>query len=146
MVGGATMTVKRLSWPSRKRTLCVGLGATLAVLAGAAWPGAAGAATLAARASAAGTLAAGPHGIDLAPWDGIYSTTGDTTYSGSPAAAAAESLLKAAGVTQIHYGGGITADDYNWQTDRETGANYNDGFDFAKLSAAARGLGAQSFV
>jgi hypothetical protein len=141
------MTVRRLSWPGRKRALCagVGVGATLAVLAGAAWPGAATAAT-AAPAAAAVKVSASPLGIDLAPWDGIYSTTGNTVYSGSKAASAAESLLKAAGITQIHYGGGTTADDYNWQTDRETGKAYNDGFDFAKLSAAARGLGAQSFV
>ena len=69
-------------------------------------------------------VSASPLGIDLAPWDGIYSTAGDsTTYTDSKIAAAAESMLKAAGVNQIHYGGGVTADDYNWQTNRETGKN-----------------------
>lgn len=85
-------------------------------------------------------------GIDLTPVDGIYSTAGDaTTYTHSKIAAAAESMLKAAGVNQIHYGGGVIADSYNWQTDQETGKNYKDGFSFAKVSAAARGLGAQTF-
>ena len=123
------------------------LGASLAVVAGAALPGAAGAATAAPAAAAAVKVSASPLGIDLAPWDGIYSTAGDsTTYTHSKIAAAAESMLKAAGVNQIHYGGGVTADDYNWQTNQETGKNYKDGFSFAKVSAAARGLGAQTFT
>ncbi len=116
------------------------------MVAGAALPGAAGAASGAPAVAAAVQVSASPLGIDLAPWDGIYSTTGGTTYTGSKIAAAAESMLKAAGVNQIHYGGGTTADDYNWQTDRETGKTYNDGFDFAKVSAAARGLGGQTFA
>jgi hypothetical protein len=146
------MTLRRLSWPVRKPALYASLGgATLAVLAGAALPGAAGAAT-AAPAAAGVKLSASPLGVDFAPLDGIYSTTGETTYTGSATAARAESLLKAAGVTQIHYGGGTAADLYNWQTDVElnpaTGKNNNfkDGFDFTKVSAAARGLGAQTFV
>ncbi|TVZ01916.1 hypothetical protein EAS64_31245 [Trebonia kvetii] len=138
---------QRLSWLGRKPALYATLGAALAVIAGGAWTSAAGAASAAVPvASAAVQVSASPLGISLAPWDGIYSTTGSTTYTGSKIAAAAESMLKAAGVNQIHYGGGTTADDYNWQTDRETGKTYNDGLDFAKVSAAARGLGAQTFA
>jgi hypothetical protein len=142
------VAVQRLSWPGRKPALYATLGAAaLAVAAGAALPGTAGAATAAPAAAAAVRVSASPLGIDLAPWDGIYSTAGDsTTYKSSRIAAAAESMLKAAGVNQIHYGGGVTADDYNWQTNRETGKTYNDGFNFAKVSAAARGLGAQTFT
>lgn len=146
--GPLTVAVQRLTWPGRKPALYATLGAAaLAVAAGAALPGAAGAATSAPAAAAAVKVSASPLGIDLAPWDGIYSTAGDsTTYKSSRIAAAAESMLKAAGVNQIHYGGGVTADDYNWQTNRETGKTYNDGFNFAKASAAARGLGAQTFA
>ena len=140
------MAVQRLTWPGRKPALYASLGAALAVLAGGAWTSAADAASAAPAAAAAVKVSASPLGIDLAPWDGIYSTTGNTTYTGSKIAAAAESMLKAAGVKQIHYGGGVTADDYNWSTDRETGKTYNDGFNFAKVSAAARGLGAQTFT
>ena len=144
-MGRGIVIIRRLAWHGRRRAAFA--GAVLAVVAGATLPGgAAGAATGATAASAAVKLSASPLGIDLAPWDGIYSTTGSTTYTGSRIAAAAESMLKAAGVNQIHYGGGVTADDYNWQTNRETGKAYNDGFNFAKVSAAARGLGAQTFA
>ena len=141
------MAFQRLTRPGRKPALYATIGATLAVAAGAALPGAAGAATAAPAAAAAVKVSASPLGIDLSPFDGIYSTAGDTTtYTASKAAKAAESMLKAAGVNQIHYGGGTDADMYNWQTDQDLGKSYKDGFAFSKVSAAARGLGAQTFV
>ena len=117
------------------------------MLAGGAWSSAAGAASAAPAAAAPVKISASPLGIDLAPWDGIYSTAGDSvTYTHSKIASAAESMLKAAGVNQIHYGGGTDADLYNWQTNQDLGKTYKDGFNFLKVSAAARGLGGQTFV
>ena len=94
--------------------LCASVGAALAVLAGAALPGAAGAATAAATAPAAVAavkLSAGPLGVDVAPWDPDYSVP--------RALDAVQPLLKAAGIDQIHYGGGVTADEYDWQNDTD---------------------------
>ena len=151
------MTVQRLSRRGRKRALCAGVGATLALLAGAAWAGGAGAATAAtaatgaARDIAAVQLSDAPLGVDVAPWDSVYSnaaTLGPT-----------QTLLKAAGVNQLHYGGGVSADEYDWQNNTdiancptaatsefEASCAYNPALPFAKFSTDARGLGAQSFV
>jgi hypothetical protein len=132
---------------------CAGVGAALAVAvaAGAALPGPAGAATAASKAIAPVKLGAAPLGIDVAPWDPVYSSTATLN--------SVQSLLKAAGVDQLHYGGGVTADQYDWQTDTDlsncpttalsefTAACANtDGLDFSLFSKNARSLGAQSFV
>ena len=149
-MAGLTVTVQRLSRRSRKRALCAGVGASLAVLAGAAWSGA-GAATVTANDPAAVTLSAAPLGIDVAPWDSAYSSP--KTFS------AVQSLLKAADVNQLHYGGGVSADEYDWQTNTDISncpsssmaeftatCAYSPALPFAKFSANARALGAQSFV
>jgi len=130
-----------------------GAGATLAVLAGATLPGgAAGAATSAPAASGAVKLSAAPLGIDVAPWDSLLAN--------SATQSKVQSLLKAAGVTQLHYGGGVTADLYDWQTDTDIGncngntsmaeftakCAVNDALPFSLLSQNARTLGAQSLV
>jgi hypothetical protein len=146
------LTVRRLSRRGRKRALCAGVGvsATLAVLAGAAWSGA-GAATATSNDTPAVRLAGAPLGIDVAPWDSVYS---------SPATlSAVQPLLKAAGVTQLHYGGGVSADEYDWQTNTDisncpdaatseftAACAYSPALPFSKFSANARALGAQSFV
>jgi hypothetical protein len=139
------MTVQRLSRRGRKRALCAGVGATLVVLAGAAWSGDAGAATAASNDAAGATLSAGPLGVDVAPYD---STLG-----------AVQKLLKAADVTQLHYGGGVAADEYDWQTNTDisncdttlmseftAACAWKPAVDFSGFSANARALGAQSFV
>ena len=126
-------------------------GATLAVLFAAALPGGAGAATRASAASASVTLSAAPLGVDVAPWDPVYSAAATM--------GKAQSLLKKAGITQLHYGGGVTADLYDWQTDTDiarcpgtaisefaASCAVNDALDFSLFSSDARALGAQSFV
>ena len=136
--------------------VCAGVGAVLAVVAGAAWPGAAGAATAASStaassATAAVKLSAGPLGIDVAPWDPVYSNAATLS--------AVQPLLKAAGIDQLHFGGGVTADQYDWQTDTDIGScpttalseftadcAINDALDFTLFSKNARALGAQSLV
>jgi alpha-L-arabinofuranosidase len=70
-----------------------------------------------------------------------------------------EKLLKAADVTQLHYGGGVSADEYDWQTNTDISGcpnastsefsapcAYNPALPFSEFSANARALGAQSFV
>jgi hypothetical protein len=152
--------VKGLSWRGRKRAVRAGVGAVLAVLAGAAWPGVAGAATAASSTTALSAvpstaasvkLSAAPLGIDVAPWDPVYSN--------SAALSAVQPLLKAAGIGQLHFGGGSTADEYDWQTNTDIGncpttaaseftaaCATSDALDFTLFSKNARSLGAQSFV
>jgi hypothetical protein len=126
-----------------------GVGAVLVVLAGAAWPGVADASTAAARVPSGVKLSAGPLGIDVAPWTNPATLT------------ALRSQLEAAGVTQIHYGGGTTADEYEWSNDTDisrcktmSAADYNapcathnvDALKFFTFSQEARAIGAQSMV
>jgi hypothetical protein len=129
--------------------MCAGAGVALAVLAGAAWPGPAGAATARSNVVAGVKLSAGPLGIDVAPWTNPATLT------------ALRAQLKAAGVTQIHYGGGTTADEYNWENDTDisncktmSAADYTaacathnvDALKFSTFSQEARAIGAQSMV
>jgi hypothetical protein len=151
--------VRGQSWRGRKRVIGAGLGLAVTVAVTAAWPGAASAATgapvaptvSAASAATAVRLSAAPLGIDIAPWDSLYSSS--ATYG------AVQSLLKAAGIGQIHYGGGVTADQYDWQTNTDIGncagtatseftaaCAYSPALDFSLLSAHARALGAQTFA
>jgi hypothetical protein len=138
-----------------------GVGAVLAVLAGAAWPGAASAATAASSVTpssatpsstaAAVKLSAAPLGIDVAPWDPVYSNAATLN--------TVQPLLKAAGIGQLHYGGGVSADEYDWQTNTDisncpttatseftAACAYNPALPFSLLSKNARALGAQSLV
>jgi hypothetical protein len=134
---------------------CAGAGAAIsvavAVAAGAAWPGPAGAATAASKAIASVRLGAAPLGIDVAPWDALYSS--------SKTLSSVQSLLKAAGIDQLHYGGGSTADEYDWQTNTDlagcpstaaseftAACSVTDALKFSLFSKNARSLGAQSFV
>ena len=137
--------------------LCASAGATLAVLAAVAVPGAVGAATTSASTAKAadGTapvaLGAAPLGVDVAPWDSLFSNAATR--------GTVESYLKAAGVDQLHYGGGVTADQYDEQTNvaisscnsmaltSYTAACSNvEPLDFTDFSADARSMGAQSFA
>jgi hypothetical protein len=130
-------------------------GAALAVLAAAALPaGVAGAEASASAASAASApvrLSGAPLGVNVAPWDPVYSAAAT---SGK-----VQVLLKKAGITQLHYGGGVTADLYDWQTDTdiagcpgtdisefEAHCATSDALGFSLFSSNARALGAQSFV
>ena len=71
--------------------MCAVVGASVAVLAGSALPGAAGATTSAAKSNSAPvTLSATPLGLDIAPW------VNPTTLT------ALQPLLEAAGINQIH--------------------------------------------
>jgi hypothetical protein len=129
--------------------MCAIVGASVAILAGAALPGAAGAATSAAKANSAPvTLSATPLGLDIAPW------VNPTTLT------ALQPLLEAAGINQIHYGGGGTADQYDWATEQvvndcadQTPAAFDEpcgaktfSLDFDHLSASAEAIGAQTFA
>jgi hypothetical protein len=129
--------------------MCAGAGVALAVLAGAAWPGHAGAGTAKSNVVAGVKLSAGPLGIDVAPWTNPATLT------------ALRSQLKAGGVTQIHYGGGTTADEYDWQNDTDisncktmSAADYSascathnvDALKFSTFSQEARAINAQSMV
>ena len=96
-------------------------------------------------------LSAAPLGVNVAPWDGIYSGSGSGVI---------EPLLSAAGIKQFRYGGGSYADYYDWQTNTSIGnclpENTHASFtsscastnplDFATLSQQARAIGANSFV
>lgn len=137
-----------------------GAGVALAVLAGTALPGAAGAATSApkvevASISAPVTVGADPLGLDVGPWDTLYSNPADVS--------SMNAYLKAAGISQLHYGGGGSADQYDWQNNTEdnnsrecgpaptvaaftSGCETTEPFGFTQFSANARALGAQSFV
>ena len=150
-----TVTTRRVLLRGRKPLVCATVGATLAVLAGAALPGAAGAVTAAPTAPAAAAtvkLSAGPLGVDIAQWDPNFS---------APAAAVVQPLLKAAGIDEIHYSGGVTADQYDWENDTDISncpqdeqdpAEFaapcvqTDALDFAQLSDDAQALGAQTFA
>ncbi len=129
--------------------MCAGVGVGLAVLAGAAWVGPAGAATQKPDVISGVRLSAGPLGIDVAPWTNPATLT------------ALRSQLEAAHVTQIHYGGGTTADEYDWENDTDisncptmSAADYNakcathevDALKFSTFSQEARAIGAQSMV
>jgi hypothetical protein len=136
-----------------KRALRAGVGTALAVLSvlAVAMPSAASAATAAATAPA--PLSATPLGVNVAPWD--YAYAGST---GSEAAI--QSLLKAASISQLRYGGGTSADSYDWQTSTtiqgclpyDTTASFtascasSEPLDFTQFSKQARALGASSFV
>ena len=98
--------------------------------------------------SAATGLSAAPLGVNVAPWDGLY--TGQ-------AAAAVQPKLEAAGIKELRYGGGSYADIYNWQTNINVGAcqqfgatgsgcTAQDPLGFAEFSRQARALDAQSLV
>jgi hypothetical protein len=98
-------------------------------------------------------LSAGPLGVDIAQWDPDYSV---------PAALdVVQPLLKAAGIDEIHYSGGVTADQYDWENntdisncpqDEQDPAEFEapcvqrDALDFTDLSADAQALGAQTFA
>jgi hypothetical protein len=149
MMDGVAVTVRRPFRRGRKQGVYAGVGAVLVVLAGAAWPGVADASTAAARVPSGVKLSAGPLGIDVAPWTNPATLT------------ALRSQLEAAGVTQIHYGGGTTADEYEWSNDTDiskcktmSAADYNapcathnvDALKFSTFSQEARAIGAQSMV
>ena len=143
---------KRVLAPRRRvRVLCASVASALGVLAavasqGSASAGTAGAATVSAK------LSATPLGMNVAPWDALYAASG----SGS----VLQSLLKNAGVRQLRYGGGVTADYYDWQTNTDIGGcapntspsmftakcATHDALGFSLLSKRARAIGAQSFV
>ena len=133
----------------------------LAVVAGAALSGAVGAATSASTVKAASgstpvTLGATPLGLDVGPWDTLYSDPSKLSMM--------QSYLKAAGIGQLHYGGGGTADQYDWENNTvvnnptecgpaPTPASFTEPpcpqkepFDFADFSANARAIGDQSYV
>jgi hypothetical protein len=130
-------------------------GRWLAAGAGVAAVAAAVAIVLAEQPSGSGAalvrLSAAPLGVNVAPWDGVYSGSGSGVIN---------PLLFAAGIKQFRYGGGSYADYYDWQTNTSIGnclpANPHASFtsscastnplDFATMSQQARAIGANSFV
>jgi hypothetical protein len=119
-----------------------GAGVALAVVAGAALAGPAGAAAAKSAQVTGVRLSAAPLGIDASPVD----NTKDNVSGGTPVVNAVAPLLKAAGITQIHYGGGTYADEYDWQTDKLFGDTWKASLDFDEVSQAARAVNGQSFV
>ncbi len=97
-------------------------------------------------------LSDAPLGVNVAPWDFVY--------TGQGAARVIQPLLRAAGVNQLRYGGGSYADFYDWQTNTNignclpanstasfaSGCSSGDSLDFAEFSRQARAIGAESFV
>lgn len=97
------------------------------------------------------TLSAAPLGVNVAPWDSVYSGSGSSVM---------QPLLAAAGIRQLRYGGGSYADTYDWQTNTDIGnclpgnatASFTSGcasanaLDFAQFSRQARAIGADSLV
>jgi hypothetical protein len=96
-------------------------------------------------------LSAAPLGVNVAPWDGVYTGSG---------AEVIQPLLSAAGVKQIRYGGGSYADYYDWQTRTNIGnclpddttASFtascasSDPLDFSLFAREASAIGADKFV
>ena len=135
------------------------MGVTLAALAAAILPGAAGAATAAPQSSAPVTLSASPLGVDIPQWDQAYANTN--------AFNVIQPKLKAAGFKEIHYSGGVNANQYDWASNTDItnctadnstfGQAYAefasgdacvrpDALSFQQVSADARDLGAQTFA
>ena len=97
-----------------------------------------------------GGLSSGALGINVAPWDGVY--TGSS-------AAVMQPLLSAAGIGLLRYGGS-TADYYDWKTNTSITncLPYNstasfaspcastDSLDFAQFSKQAKAIGANTLV
>jgi hypothetical protein len=97
-------------------------------------------------------LSATPLGVNVAPWDAVYTSGGGL--------GVVQPLLRAAGVNLLRYGGGSYSDYYNWQTNTNIGgclpgnatASFTAGcaggdpLSFATFSQQARQLGAASFV
>jgi hypothetical protein len=153
------VSIRRLLPAGRRRALIAGAGAALAALTGAALAGGAGAATAAAQDSAPVTLSASPLGVDIPQWDQAYANTN--------AFNAIQPLLKAASFKEIHYSGGVNANQYDWASNTDitncTASNstygqayaefasgdscvQTDPLSFTQLSADARDLGAQTFA
>src|ERR1700722_9634794 len=90
---------------SDRRWVLNAVGGGLAALAVILSPGAAVAAAPVVRLSSA------PLGMNIAPWDALYAnaSSGNTL----------QTLLKNAHATQIRYGGGQYADEYDWQTNTD---------------------------
>jgi hypothetical protein len=128
--------------------LWAGVGSALAIAATALWAGAAGSAS---AATAPVKLSAAPLGINIAPWDALYTGTSGGVI---------QMLLKKARIDQIRYGGGVSADYYNWQTNTDIGkclpksdageftakCATHDALPFSLFSKNTRAIGAQSFV
>jgi len=101
--------------------------------------------------AALATLSAAPLGVNVAPWDGVYSGSGSGVIN---------PLLTAAGIKQLRYGGGSYADFYDWQTNTSIGNCLPDNthasftsscastnpLDFAAFSRQATAIGADKFV
>jgi hypothetical protein len=94
-------------------------------------------------------------GVNVAPWDSVYTPAGG--------AATIQPLLRQAGIGLLRYGGGSWADYYDWQTNSDiqkclpndttasfvvtsAGCAASDALDFGQFSAEAKAIGAQSFV
>jgi hypothetical protein len=124
------------------------VGGSLAALAFVAAPVTATAATATATTV---KLSSGSLGMNIPPWNALYTNPSSAN--------TLQALLKNAHVTQLHYGGGQYADDYDWQTNTAIGncpttavsefkakcATPN-ALDFTLFSQRARAIGAQSFV
>jgi hypothetical protein len=96
-------------------------------------------------------LSPAPLGMNIPPWNALYANAS----SGSTL----QTLLKNAHVSQIRYGGGQYADEYDWQTNTDIVncpstavseyeakcATYN-ALDLTSMSQQARAIGAQSLV
>jgi hypothetical protein len=144
--GGGSLPPGRGHRGGRSRRLPLVLGAVIVVLAGAV----AGAVELR---SGGGAKAAptGPLGINVAPWDSLDSGSSGT---------AMEALLRAAGITELRYGGGSYSDQFDWQTDRNisgclpykatdsftSSCSSTSAIDFDQFSQQARAIGADSLV
>ncbi len=133
-------------------------GRTLAVTAGVVVAVAAAAIVLALQPGQGGPalvrlvrLSAAPLGVNIGPWDRV--DTGD-------GASVMQPKLKAAGISQLRYGGGSYADSYDWRTNTNIGnclpadptASFTSGcaagdpLGFAAFSRQARAIGAESLV
>jgi hypothetical protein len=139
---------------SRGPSLLAGAVA-LAALAAAALPASASPAPAVASGSRGHPLSSLALGVNVAPWDSVYTPAGG--------AATIQPLLQQAGIGLLRYGGGSWADYYDWQTNSDiqkclpndttasfvvtsTGCAASDALGFGQFSAEAKAIGAQSFV
>jgi hypothetical protein len=97
------------------------------------------------------TLSSAPLGMNIPPWNALYANASSGNIL--------QRYLKNAGVTQIRYGGGEYADEYDWQTNTDivncpsTAASEYEAkcatsnpLDLTEFAGQARALGAQSLV
>jgi hypothetical protein len=132
-----------LSYFTNRRWVLNAVGGSLVALAATLFP------ATAVPAPPAVKLSPAPLGMNIPPWNAFYASSGNPL----------QTLLKNAHVAQIRYGGGLYADEYDWQANTDivncpstAVSQYqakcatSNALDVASLANRARAIGAQTLV